>query len=118
MSARTWALLRAADDGLRVVEHLLHRDGDRRVVAEDDHAEGVADEEDVDAGGFEEAGRGVVVAGHHDDALAALLLRLEVCYRDSVVHFAPFGTVRCEYRPSGGASPRLYFTLRSLLRRG
>ena len=40
MSPTTSARLRAADDGLRVVEHLGHRDADRRLVAE--HAPGRA----------------------------------------------------------------------------
>src|SRR6266545_7612380 len=95
----------AADDGLRVVEHFVHGYRDRRIVTEDGHAESVAYEQDIYIRGFQEASRGVVVAGDHDDALAALLLRLEVHDRDSVVHCAPFGTVRGEYRPTCGASP-------------
>ena len=41
--------LRAADDGLGVVEHLGHRDAHGRLVAEHDLAERVADEEHRDA---------------------------------------------------------------------
>ena len=36
-------------------EHVLHRDRDRRVVAEDDHRRRVADEDDVDPGGLASA---------------------------------------------------------------
>ncbi len=40
----------AAADGAGVVDHFVERDWEGVVVAEDDHAEGVADEEDVNTG--------------------------------------------------------------------
>ncbi len=62
--------LRAADDGLRVVDHLGHRHADGRLVAEHDLAERIADEEHRDAGLVEELGGRVVVGGQHRDARA------------------------------------------------
>ena len=82
---------RGPDDGLHVVHHLVHRDGDCGVVAEDDVAEAVADEDEGDAGLFGEAGRGVFVGGDHDDLLAALLHRFEVCDCGSLLHLSPPG---------------------------
>ena len=70
MSADDQGVLRAAHDGLGVVEHLRHRDPDGRLVAEDDLAERVADEQQRDAGLVEELGRREVVGGQHRDALA------------------------------------------------
>ena len=70
MSATTRARCRAADDGLRVVDHLGHRDAHRRLVAEHDLAERVADEEHRDARFVEDPGGRVVVRGEHRDALA------------------------------------------------
>ena len=48
--------LRAADHGLRVVEHLGHRHADGRLVAEQHLAERIADEQQRDAGLVEELG--------------------------------------------------------------
>ena len=89
-----------ADDGLHVVQHLVHGHGDRGVVAEDDVAEAVADEDERDAGLFDEAGGRVVVGGDHDDLLAASLHRLEVGDRCSLFHFASLVAVRL-----GGSMP-------------
>ena len=66
----TSALARAADDGLRVMEHLGHRDPHGRLVAEQHLPERVADEEHRDAGFVEDLGGRVVVRGEHRDALA------------------------------------------------
>jgi hypothetical protein len=44
---------RAARDGARVRHHVVQSHGQRRVVAVHDHADRVADEEDVDAGGVD-----------------------------------------------------------------
>ncbi len=61
----------AAGDDAGVVDHLVEGDGERVGLALDDHAEGVADEEAVDAGDVEESGGGVVVGGEHREAVAA-----------------------------------------------
>jgi hypothetical protein len=60
--------LRAANDGLRVVDHLGHRHADRGLVAEDHLAERVAHEEHRDARFVEQLRRRVVVRGEHRDA--------------------------------------------------
>ena len=57
MSADDQRARRAADDGLRVVDHLGHRDPHGRLVAEDDLAERIADEDHRDAGLVEDAAR-------------------------------------------------------------
>ena len=57
------------DDGARVVEHVVDGDAERVGIAEDDHAEGVADEDDVGAGGVGDLRAGIVVGGDHADAL-------------------------------------------------
>src|SRR5438552_12999125 len=56
-----------------VIDHLIHRDRQGRVVPLDDHAERISDEENLDSGAIEEAGEGGVVGREHRDALAGLL---------------------------------------------
>ena len=58
---------RRARHGARVVEHFLHRDREGALVPEHIVPETVADQEDIDPGGIEDACRGVVVGGQHDD---------------------------------------------------
>ena len=62
-----------AAHGARVVEHLVHGDGERVFVAKDDHGERVADEDEIDAGLVDEARGGVVVGGERGDGLALAL---------------------------------------------
>ena len=64
---------RAARHGPREDDHLVHRRGHRRIVAEHGHRGRVADEDQVDAGGVRETPRGRVVRRHHHDRLVALL---------------------------------------------
>ena len=57
-------------------QHLVHRRGHRRGVAEHDHGRRVADQHEVDAGALGDAARRVVVGGdHHERAAVALGLR-------------------------------------------
>ena len=60
---------RAAHDGPGVMEHLGHRHADGRLVAEQDLAERIADEDERHVGRIEDPGRRVVVGGQHRDAL-------------------------------------------------
>ena len=62
-----------AADGAGVVEHLVHGDGEGVFMAEDDHGERVADEEQVDSSFVDQAGAGVVVGGERGDGLALAL---------------------------------------------
>ena len=73
--------LDCARHGARQEEHLVHRHRDGPVVAEHDHAGGVTDEQDVDAGLFRKARAGRVVGGDHHDLLAAALQVGEVRQR-------------------------------------
>ena len=59
----------AASNGAGVVDHLVERHGKGVVVAEDDHAERVADEQDVYASLVGQARSRVVVGGETDDFL-------------------------------------------------
>ena len=70
MSPTTSDPPRAAHHGLRVVEHLVHRDAHGLLVAEHDHAQRVADEDQRDARLVDDARGRVVVGGEHRDALA------------------------------------------------
>ena len=63
-------MAQAAGDGAGVVEHLVESDGQGVLVAEDDHAERVADEDHVDAGLVEQARGGIVIRGERRDGLA------------------------------------------------
>ena len=62
-----------AANGARVVEHLVDGDGKRIFVAENDHGQRVADENEIDAGFVDEARSGVVVCGERGDGLALAL---------------------------------------------
>ena len=64
---------RPAGDGAAVVDDLVERDRQGRVVALHDHAERVADEQHVGAGLVEQARERGVVGGEHGDPLASLL---------------------------------------------
>ena len=68
----------AAAHGLAVHDALVHGHRHRAGVAVDAHAERVADEDHVDAGGLLEGGRGVVVGGEPGDLLAGALHLVEV----------------------------------------
>jgi hypothetical protein len=67
----------APGDGAAVVEHEVERHGERGVVAVDDHGGGVSDEADVDPGGVNVDGGGVVVGGDDGDGLPAAVLAAE-----------------------------------------
>ena len=54
-------------------QHLVERHRQGRVVAENDHRRGVADEDQVDSGRVREPRAGRVVRGDHDDLLATRL---------------------------------------------
>ena len=69
---------RTARNGGRVADHVVHRHRYGRRIAEDDHAERIADEDDVDAGLCDEARERRVVCRHHRDALAVAFHRDEV----------------------------------------
>ena len=64
---------RRACDRAAVIDHLVERDRQRRLVTLHDHAERVADQQHVDAGFVEQPRERGVVRGEHGDLLAALL---------------------------------------------
>ena len=59
--------LRAATNRARVVQHFFQRDRQSAVVAEHDHAERIADEQNVHAGFIEQARGGIVVGREAGD---------------------------------------------------
>ena len=61
---------RAASDGLRVTDHIVHRNGQCRIVAKHRHAEAVADQDHFDARLFLQIGGWIIVAGEPGDRLA------------------------------------------------
>ena len=63
---------RAAAHGGAVVDHVVHRDGDRGVVPERDHADRVADEDHVHSGAFLILGRQIIVGREPGDRLPLL----------------------------------------------
>ncbi len=62
-----------AAHGARVVQHLVDGDGKRVFMAENDHGERVADENEIDAGLVDKPRGGVVVGGERGDGLALAL---------------------------------------------
>src|SRR5688572_24638891 len=66
----------------------LHGDGGGVGITEDDHADGIADEEDRDADFVEETGHRKIVGGERGDFLAAFH-PADLIGRDAVAHFSP-----------------------------
>ena len=64
--------LGAADDGARQHQHLVDRHRHGRIVPEHRHRRGIADQDDVDAGGVGQASARRVVGRDHAMRLAAL----------------------------------------------
>ena len=69
-------VLRGPGHGLAVVQHVVHGDLLRPVVAELDHPKGVSDQQNVKAGAVREEGRGVVVGSDHRYVFLVELLLL------------------------------------------
>ena len=65
----------ALDHGLDVVDHVIHGHGDGGVIAQHDHAQGVAHQDDLDIALVHDGGGGVVI-GSAEGKLAALILEL------------------------------------------
>ena len=57
----------ALDHGLDVVDHVVHGHGDGGVIAQHDHAQGVAHQDHVDTGTLLILGRQVIITGQVDD---------------------------------------------------
>ena len=90
--------LRSAGDRACVVEHLVHRHERRIRVAEHDHAERIADKQNVHAGLIKQARHRVVVRGEHGDAFAAVAGGLES--EDAFVHARARSKGEARTRPS------------------
>ncbi len=59
-----------AHDGTRVVKHVIHGDGQCRIMAENDHPERIAHENRIDTSFIDQTRRRGVVRGDHDDGPA------------------------------------------------
>ena len=99
----------AAARGAAVVQHLVERHGPRVGVAQRDHAERVAAERHVDAGGADVRGRRVVMRRHHADLLAEALHAQQAHGRDLAPRRRSLTRERADGRgrraPHGRASP-------------
>jgi hypothetical protein len=79
----------SAANGARVVQHLLHGDGQSAVITEHGHAQRIADENHVNAGLIYQARSGIVVGGQRSDRLVGLFsieegLRCDFRRRDRI----------------------------------
>ena len=86
------------------MQHLIDGHAQRVGIAENDHAERVADEDDVGAGGIGDLRRGEIVRGEHADALHALhRLHRGDGHSFGICHFASSwaeeGGVAAAFRP-------------------
>ena len=98
-------VLRAADYGLSVMQHVVHRHRQRRVITEDHHAERVANENDVSPAILDEP-RGRTVVGRHHHDLRAIVLHLDDVGGADAWHIhAPLLNAHASLR-SAGASVR------------
>ncbi len=78
------AVLARADDGLRVVDHLVERHGQGRLVPEEHVRERVADEDDLDARVVHRPRLHEVVGRDHGEALLLALQVAESGDRDAL----------------------------------
>ena len=76
----------AARYGFGVMDHVFHCDRQGVFIAEHDHAEGIADEQHVDACFVHELGRRIVVGREHGNLVVVVLLRLQ--RSDGIFHRA------------------------------
>src|SRR5579872_3908221 len=105
----------SAANGANVMQHFVERDGKRVVIAEDDHAERIADEKNVDAGFVKKTRGGIVVRSEAGDSLRLIFefaygkFALENVW-DGDFTVARAGSdahvdLRC--RPHGGVQPNI-----------
>ena len=66
--------LHAAAHGARVMQHLLHGDGQSVFVAQHDHAQRIADQHHVDAGFVDQPRAGIVICGETGNEFVTLFL--------------------------------------------
>jgi len=69
-----------------VVDHLVHGDRQGRLHALHDHAERIADEDDVDTGCISDAAEREVVRGQCDDRVTATLALQNIRHRHFAFH--------------------------------
>ena len=79
-----WGKLGSPGHRTGVADHVLERHGCGVGVAEDNHAERVADQDEVNAGFVDDTGRGIIVSGEGRNFLPALFLLPEAVVE--VVH--------------------------------
>jgi len=64
------------------MDHLLHGHGDRGFVAQNGHAQGISDQDDVHAGFVQDTGGGKIIGRQDDDPFAGFLHRPKGRRRD------------------------------------
>ena len=97
----TRARLRPRATSAGVVDHLVHGDGESIGTALDDTAQGVADQQHLDASFVENPREGIVVSGQAGDLLAALLHFHYMRYGDLVAHDLPSKKKALQTEPEG-----------------
>ena len=86
------SVLARAHDAGAVVDHVLHRNRQGRVITHHGHAERITHQNGVDARFFHQLGGRVIVAGNLGEAFAVLLHREKCthCVLHSFCSFSPF----------------------------
>ena len=69
---------RASANGSRVMDHHVERHGKCVVKTQDNHPDGIANQNDVDTSAVQQPSHGVVVCGQYGDLLAAFFHRPEI----------------------------------------
>ena len=100
----------AVRDRAAMMNHHVQRDADRRVVAEHDHAEGVANQQNIDSGAIHNAGHGGVIRRQHGDLLRG-------AFHFEKVGNADLPALFCHILLSSPEEPAMY-TLRGRCARG
>jgi len=108
----------SATNGANVVQHFVERDGKSVVISEDDHAERIADEKNVDASFVEKTRGGIVVCSEAGDSLRLIFEFAYGKFTLKNVRHGDFASARTgsnahvdlRCRPHGGVQPNIINT--------
>ena len=97
------------------MEHLIKRHPNRRFIAQHDHTQTIADEDERNTGFVDYLGRGIVISRNHGDFLTSFFHVLNLA--DSNAHMASLfvpGIGRLFYRPNTFSSSRVTLSFLAL----